>query len=101
MPEAAFGEQTRLTFGLVRTNITPPNRYYKLSTHQSLLVFVNGFFQCFAAHGLRLDILLARTEHPTCFGTIELLLETLECAFDVFSLLDRNDEHDSKLGPRR
>jgi hypothetical protein len=80
---------------LVKANITLPNRYYKLSAHQSLPVFVNGFLHRFATDGLGLDVLLAGAEHTSCFRAIELLLEALQRPFDVFSLLDRNDEHDS------
>ena len=70
----------------------------KLSAHQCLLVFVDGFLHRLATNRLGLDVLLPGTQHATCFRAVELLLEALQRTFDVFSLFDRNDEHDGKLG---
>ena len=78
-------------------NNNPPNPHTKLSAHQSLFVFVDGFLHRFATNRLRLNVLFAGAEHTPSFRAIELLLKALECAFDVFSLLDRNDENNGKL----
>ena len=88
-------------FGLVNVNITRPNRMDKLSAHQCLLVFVDGFLHRLTTHSLRLNVLFPSAQHAPRLRTIELLLEALQGALDVFSLLDRNNEHDGKLGRRR
>ena len=70
---------------------------HKLSAHQSLLVFVNGLLHRLTTNRLWLDVFFTGAEHTPSFCAIELLFKALESTFDVFSFLNRNNEHDGKL----